>query len=77
MKNIQHYSRFTDKGPSIAERVNKTIRKLLKKPIFEKSNADWLSELSSVIDKYNITINCSTKMTPTQASKKSNEKEGY
>ena len=77
VKNIQHYSRFTDKGPSIAERVNKTIRKLLKKPIFEKSNADWLSELSSVIDKYNITINCSTKMTPTQASKKSIEKEGY
>ena len=25
-KNIQHYSRFTDKGPSIAERVYKTSR---------------------------------------------------
>ena len=25
-ENIQHYSRFTDKGPSIAERVIKTIR---------------------------------------------------
>ena len=25
-KNIQHYSRFTDNGPSIAERVIKTIR---------------------------------------------------
>ena len=25
-KNIQHYSRFTDKGPSIAERVIRTVR---------------------------------------------------
>ena len=31
-KNIQHYSRFTDKDPSIAERVIRTIRNLLKKP---------------------------------------------
>ena len=30
-KNIHHYSRFTDKGPSIAERVIRTIRNLLKK----------------------------------------------
>ena len=29
--NIQHNSRFTDKGPSIAERVIRTIRTLLKK----------------------------------------------
>ena len=39
-KNIQHYSRFTDKGPSIAERVIRTVRNLLKKPVFEKRNAD-------------------------------------
>ena len=29
-KNIHHYSRFTDNGPSIAERVVRTIRNLLK-----------------------------------------------
>ena len=28
LKNIKHYSRFTDKGPSIAERVIRTIRNL-------------------------------------------------
>ena len=33
-KNIHHYSRFTDKGPSIAERVIRTIRNLLKKACF-------------------------------------------
>ena len=48
-KNIKHYSRFTEKGPSIAERVIKTVRNLLKKPVFEKGNGDWLSELPSVI----------------------------
>ena len=77
VKNIHHYSRFTDKGPSIAERVIRTVRNLLKKPVFEKGKADWLSELPSVIKKYNITIHSSTKMTPIQASKKSNEKEVY
>ena len=76
-KNIQHYSRFTDKGPSIAARVIKTVRNLLKKPVFEKGNADCLSELSSVIKQYNNTIHHSTKKTPIQASKKSNEKLVY
>ena len=76
-KKIRHYSRYTDKGPSIAERVIRTLRNLLKKPVFEKGNADWLSELSSVIKQYNNTIHSSTKMTPIQASKKVNEKEVF
>ena len=41
-KNIYHFSQFTDKGPSIAERVIGTIRILLKKPIFLAGNANWL-----------------------------------
>ena len=48
-KNIQHYSRFTDKGPSIAERVIRTIRNLLKKPVFLAGKADWFGQLPSVI----------------------------
>ena len=55
-KNIQPYSRFTAKGPSIAERVIRTIGSLLKKAMFEKGNADWLSELPSVNKKYKNTI---------------------
>ena len=74
-KYIEHYSRFTDKCPSLAERVITTIRNLLKKPVFEKGNADWLSELPSVIKQYNNTIHHSTKMTSSQASKKSNERK--
>ena len=74
-KNIQHYSRFTDNGPSIAERVLRTVRNLLKKTVLEKGNADWISELPSVIKENNISIHSSEEMTPNQASKKSHEKE--
>ena len=74
LKSIHHYSRYTDKGPSIAERVIKTVRSLLKNPVFEKRKDDWLYELPSVIKKYNNTIHSSTKMTPIHASKKINEK---
>ena len=76
-KNIHHYSRYTDKGPSICERVIRTLRNLLKKPIFLAGNADWLSELTSVVKQYKKTIHSSIKMTPIQASKKSNEKLVY
>ena len=76
-KNIQHYSRYTDKGPSIAERVIRTIRNLLKKPVFLAGNADWVSELPSVIKQYNNTIHHSTKMKPIDASRKSNQKLVY
>ena len=77
LKNIHHYSRFTEKGPSIAERVIRTLRNPLEKPVFLAGNADWLSELPSVVKKYNNTIHLSTKMTPIQASRKSNEKTGF
>ena len=76
-KNIQHYSRLTDKGPSIAERVIRSIRNLLKKPVFEKGIANWISELPSVNKQYKSTIHSSVKLTPIQANKKSNEKEIY
>ena len=45
----------------------------MKKPVFEKRNA----ELPSVIKQYKNTIHNSTKLTPIQAGKKSNEKEIY
>ena len=67
----------TDKGPSIAEKVSRTIRNLLKEPVFLKGKADWISELPSVNKQYNKTNHSSTKMTPIQASKKVNEKLVY
>ena len=77
IKNIKHFSRFTDKGPSIAEKVVGTVKNFLKKPVFLKGNADWISELSSVIKQYYNTIHHSIELTPVEASKKSNKKEVY
>ena len=77
VKNIYLYSRYTEKGPSIVERVIETIHNLLKQPVFEKGNAYWISDLPSVIKKNNNTIHSSTKMTLIQAFKKSNEKIVY
>ena len=74
-KIIHHYSRFTHKGRSIAERVIRTVHSLLKKPVFLDGNDDWLSELSAVVNKYINTIHRSIKKTPNQASKKSNERK--
>ena len=45
--------------------------------MFEKGNADWLSELPSIIKQYNNTIHHSIKMKPIDASKKSNQKLVY
>ena len=73
-KYIHHYSRFTDKRPSTAERVIRTICNLLKKPVFLAGNADWRTELSTAIKQYNKTIHHSIKMNPNKSSKKSNEK---
>ena len=75
--NIKRFSRNTDFGEVFAERFNKTIRNLLKKSIFLKGSADWLSKLPSVIKQYNNTIHNSTKTKPIDASKKSNEKLVY
>ena len=77
LNDIKRYSRYTNKLAVFAERFNRTIRNLLKKPVFEKGNANWLDELPSVIKKYNNTIHHSTKMTPVDASKRRNEEEIY
>ena len=49
----------------------------MKKPVFLARNADWISELPSVIKQYNNSFHHSFKMTPVQTSKKSKEKEVY
>ena len=75
--NIKRDSRNTALGAVFAERFDRTISNPLKKPVFEKGNADWLSELPSVMKKYNNTTHSSTRMTPIHASKKVNENVVY
>ena len=49
----------------------------LKKPAFWAGRASWINELQTIMKKYNNTTHSSTKITPIQASRKSNEKEVY
>ena len=73
--NINHYSTYTNKGAPIAEAFNKTLRNLLKKPVFLKGKGRWIDELQSTVKKYNNSVHNSIKMSPIEASKKKNENE--
>ena len=73
INNINHYSRYTDKGPSIAERFNRTIRDMFKKSIILNGYANWINILPTIINEYNNRIHSSIKLTPIQASLKENE----
>ena len=77
INNINHYSRYTDKGPSIVERFNRTIRDMLKKPIFLNGDANWINIIPTIINKYNNKIHSTIKLTPSQASLKENEEYVY
>ena len=73
--DIKHYSRNSLYGAVFAERLNRTIRNLLKKPVFEKGDSNWIDVLPKIIKQYNNKVHSSTKLTPIQASLKNNE--GY
>ena len=73
--NINLYSRNSSYGAVFAERFNRTIGDLLKKPVFEKGDGNWIDILPTTTKQYNNRIHSSTKLTPTQASLKKNE--GY
>ena len=70
--NIKHYSRESSYGGVFAERFNRYIRDLLKRPVFEKSDGNWVDVLQTRTKQYNNRIHSSTKWTPIQASLKKN-----
>ena len=71
--NIKHYSRNGSYGAVFAERFKLTIRILLKGPVFEKDDGNWVDVLPTITKQYNNRIHSSTKLTPIQASLKKNE----
>ena len=71
--DIKLYSRNSSYGVVFAERFNKTIRDLLKRPVFEKGDGNWIDILPTITKQYNDSIHSSTKLTPIQASMKKNE----
>ena len=73
--NIKVYSRNGSYGAVFAEKFNRTIRDLLKRPVFQKGDGNWVDVLPTITKQYNNRIHSSTKLTPIQASVKKNE--GY
>ena len=71
--NIKLYSRDSSYGAVFAERFNRTIRDLLKKIVFENGDGNWIDVLPTITKQYNNRIHSSTKLTPIQASLKTNE----
>ena len=71
--NIKIYSRNTSLGAVFAERFNRTIRDLLKRPVFEKGEGKWVDILPTITKQYNNRIHSSTKLSPKDASLKKNE----
>ena len=71
--NIKLYSRNSSVGAVFAERFNRTIRDLLKRPVFEKGDGNWIDILSTITKQYNNRIHSSTKLSPKDASLKKNE----
>ena len=64
------YSRNTSLGAVFAEKFNGTIRDLLKRPVFEKGDGNWIDVLPTITKQYNNRVHSSTKLTPIQASLK-------
>ena len=73
--DIKIYSRNSSYCAVFAERFNRTIRDLLKKIVFEQSDAKSIDVLTTKTKQYNNRINSSTKLTPTQGNLK--KKEGF
>ena len=71
--DIKLYSRNKYLGAVFAELFNKTIRDLLKRPVFEKGDGNWIDVLSTITKQYNKRIHSSTKLSPKDASLKKNE----
>ena len=71
--DIKGYSKNTPMGAVFIERFNKTIRDLLKQPVFEKGHCNWVHVLTTITNQCDNHIHSSTKLTPIQASSKKNE----
>ena len=74
---IKHYSGKSSLGASFAKRFNRTIRQLLKRPVFEKGGSNWIEVLPTITKQYNIRVHFSTELQPIQASLKNNERFAY
>lgn len=69
LKNINHYSTFTNKKASIVERLNRTLLGKLWQRFTLNGNQKWLNEIRSVTSEYNNTKHSTIKMKPVDVTK--------
>ena len=67
---IKLYSIKTYLGAVFAERFNLTIRILLKRPVFEKVESQWIDVLPTITKQFNNEKPSSIKLTPIQVQKR-------
>ena len=71
--SFKFFSRSRSSDAVFAERFNRTIRDLVKRPVFEKSDGNWVDVLPTITKQYKNRVHSSTKLTPILASLKKNE----
>ena len=71
--SIKLYSRNSAYGSVFAENFNRTIRDLLKRPVFEKCDSDWIDVLPTILKQNINRVHTSTKLSPKGASLEKNE----
>ena len=74
---ITFYSTENEEKSSVCERWNRTIKSQMWKQFTIQGNTQYLDMLPKISKQYNNTKHSSIRMTPTEASKKSNEGTVY
>ena len=74
---IHMYSTENEEKSSVVERWNKTIKSKMWKQFTVQGNTQYLDMLPKLVKQYNNTKHSSIKITPVEASKKSNEGTVY
>ena len=74
--NIKLYHTENEEKSSIVERWNKTMKNKMWK-MFSANNTVYWDKLDKLVDDCNNTVHSSIEMTPTEASKKENEKQVF
>ena len=72
--NITLYHTENEEKSSVVERWNKTMKNKMWKMFSANNNTVYWDKLDKLVDDYNNTYHSSIEMTPTEASKKENDK---
>ena len=77
LNNFKRYSGKTPLGAVFAQFFNKSVRKILKKPIFEKRDGNCIDVLSTITKQNRNRVHSSAKLTLIQAFLEKNERYVY